>query len=53
MPEDTVQIYKEGPVCSYAPEFGKTEQIQVVEILWKAREEEHKIQIRFEQEKKG
>ena len=51
MPEDTVKVYREGSICSYAPDFGKTEQIQVMEILWNICKKNHKIQIQFEQEK--
>ena len=47
MPEDTVQIYKDGILCSYTPEFGKTEQISVLEILWNGDGTEHEIQIQF------
>lgn len=47
MPEDTVQIYKDGILCSYAPEFGKTEQISVLEILWNGDGTEHEIRIQF------
>ncbi len=47
MPEDTVQIYKDGILCSYAPEFGNTEQISVLEILWNGDRTEHEIRIQF------
>lgn len=47
MPEDTVQIHEEGMICSYAPEFGKTEQIQTLEIQWDFSKKEHLIQIQF------
>lgn len=47
MPNDRMQIHKEGELCLYAPEFGKMEQIQVLEIAWESMESEHMIQIRF------
>lgn len=47
MPNDKMQIHKEGELCLYAPEFGKIEQIQVLEVAWESLESEHMIQIRF------
>lgn len=47
MPEDTIHVYKEGIFCSYAPEFGMTEQISVLEILWNGNGTEHETRIQF------
>ena len=44
---DQVTIHREGTLCSYAPEFGKIEQIQVLEIAWDGRDKAHKIEIKF------
>lgn len=44
---DQVTIYTEGDICSYAPEFGRVEKIQVLELAWNQTEEEHKIRIKF------
>ena len=44
---DRILIHKNDSACSYAPEFGKTEQIQVMEILWNVRKEKHIIQLQF------
>ena len=44
---DQVTIHREGMLCSYAPEFGKIEQIQVLEIAWDGRDKAHKIEIKF------
>lgn len=46
-PEDRVRVHREGEICSYAPEFGKTEQIQVLEISWDGDGPEHEIKIKF------
>ncbi len=46
-PEDRIQIHREGELCQYAPEFGRTEQIQVLEFLWEGDGTEHEIKIRF------
>ena len=46
-PEDTVQIHSEGILCSCAPEFGRTEQNQVLEVLWNGDGTEHEIWIQF------
>lgn len=45
--EDQIQIHREGELCQYAPEFGRTEQIQVLEFLWEGDGTEHEIRIRF------
>lgn len=47
MPNDRMQIHKDGELCLYAPEFGKIEQIQVLEIAWDSMDSEHMIQMRF------
>ncbi len=47
MPEDTIRIHTEGRLCVYAPEFGKTERIQVLEILWDSDGEEHELRLQF------
>lgn len=47
MPGDTVRVHKKGTLCSYAPEFGKTEQIQVLEIAWNGDGAEHETRIQF------
>ena len=49
--QDQVQIFREGTICSYAPEFGKTEQIQVLVLAWEGDGSEHMTQIIFEREK--
>lgn len=47
MPDDRVQIHRDGNICSYAPEFGRLEQIQVLEIAWNSDGREHEIQIQM------
>ena len=49
--QDQVKIYREGTICSYAPEFGKTEQIQVLALAWEGDGSEHMTQIIFERER--
>ena len=46
-----MKIYREGTICSYAPEFGKTEQIQVLALAWEGDGSEHMTQIIFERER--
>lgn len=46
-PEDRIQIHEEWEICNYAPEFGKTEQIQVLEFLWEGDGTDHEMKIRF------
>ena len=38
-------------ICSYAPEFGKIEQIQVLALAWEGDGSEHMTQIIFERER--
>lgn len=45
--EDTLRVHREGTICSYAPEFGKTEQIQVLKVCWDADGTWHGIRMRF------
>lgn len=45
--DDQVTIHREGILCSYAPEFGKIEQMQVLEIAWDGRDKAHKMEIKF------
>lgn len=49
--QDQVKIYREGTICSYAPEFGKIEQIQVLSLAWEGDGSEHMTQIIFERER--
>ena len=49
--QDQVKIYRDGTICSYAPEFGKIEQIQVLALAWEGDGSEHMIQIIFERER--
>ena len=49
--QDQVKIYREGIICSYAPEFGKIEQIQVLSLAWEGDGSEHMTQIIFERER--
>lgn len=44
---DQITLYKEGDICSYAPEFGRVEKIQVLSLAWNQAEEEHKVRIKF------
>lgn len=44
---DQIKIHKEGILCSYAPEFGKIIQKQVLQISWDGDGSAHRIQIRF------
>ena len=48
---DRVTLYEEGDICSYAPEFGRVEEIQVLSLAWKQTEEEHKVRIKFMSER--
>lgn len=52
---DRIRIFRRGTVCSYAPEFGKTERIQVLEISWEGDGTEHTVRMRFPgcRERKG
>ena len=47
MPSDEIHIHKKGVICSYAPEFGRIQQIQVLEIAWEGDGSAHMIQINF------
>lgn len=47
MPSDEIHIHKKGAVCAYAPEFGRIQQIQVLEIAWEGDGSAHMIQIDF------
>lgn len=47
MKDDKLQIHREGDICSYAPEFGRIEQIEVLEIAWNGDGTEHGIQMKF------
>lgn len=49
MQEDQITIHRTGTLCSYAPEFGRTEQIEVLEISWDGDGREHRIQAEFVQ----
>lgn len=44
---DEVRIHTEGILCSYAPEFGKTERIQVLEMVWNGNGTEHIMKVQF------
>lgn len=47
MKTDKLQIHREGDICAYAPEFGKIEKIEVLEIAWNGDGTEHGIQMIF------
>ena len=47
MKADKLHIHREGELCFYAPEFGKLEQIEVLEIAWNGDGTEHGIQMKF------
>ncbi len=51
-PGDSLQIYREGTICSYAPEFGKTGTAQVLEISWQGDGTGHEIQLSFIESRK-
>lgn len=44
---DEVRIWTRGEICSYAPEFGRLEQIQVLEIAWDGAGGRHEIKMYF------
>ena len=46
-PGDRMKIHRKGDGYVYAPEFGKMEPIQVLEIVWDGKETGHMIQIQF------
>lgn len=44
---DTISICREGKLCSYAPEFGRIQNIQVLEISWEGDGTDHTICLNF------
>jgi uncharacterized heparinase superfamily protein len=44
---DRVQVHREGTICSYAPEFGKIQKMEVLELSWDADGSEHEVNIKF------
>lgn len=46
-PGDRAEIFRTGEICSYAPEFGRTEQIQALKVSWQGGGPEHEIRITF------
>ena len=44
---DEVRIWTEGEICSYAPEFGRMETVQVLEIAWDSAGGRHEIKMHF------
>lgn len=44
---DQVEILREGTICSYAPEFGTIEKMQVLKISWDGDGRAHQIKVRF------
>lgn len=44
---DKVRIHREGILCSYAPEFGKPEQMQVLELIWNGDGSSHTVCMKF------
>jgi hypothetical protein len=42
-----VQVHREGTICSYAPEFGKIQKMEVLELSWDADGSEHEVNIKF------
>lgn len=47
-PKDRLRIFREGTICSYAPEFGRIRRIQVLQIAWEGKDAEHEIRIQFQ-----
>lgn len=50
MPEDKFRIHREGTICSYAPEFGQVQRMEVLEVSWNGDGKEHNIQMKFRNE---
>jgi uncharacterized heparinase superfamily protein len=44
---DQVQVHREGTICSYAPEFGKIQHMEVLELSWDADGSTHEVIIKF------
>ncbi len=44
---DRFRIHKDGEICSYAPEFGKLERVQVLEIRWTGGRDAHRLLVEF------
>lgn len=42
-----MRIWTEGEICSYAPEFGRMETVQVLEIAWDSAGGRHEIKMHF------
>lgn len=49
---DIRHVFREGTICSYAPEFGLIEQAQVLEISWQGDGSEHMVQLNFTEMRK-
>lgn len=44
---DRIVVHTDGNLCSYAPEFGRLERIQVLEAAWSGDGNEHVIYLKF------
>lgn len=47
MPSDEISIHREGVICSYAPQFGRIQKTQVLEISWDGDGTDHIIDMNF------
>ncbi len=47
MPGDECRVFREGTICSYAPEFGRIERSEVLEISWQGDGSEHMVRLNF------
>lgn len=52
-PGDHITVHRQGQICSYAPEFGRIEQTEVLEVSWPADGSEHMIQLNFTETRKS
>lgn len=52
-PGDHITVHRQGRICSYAPEFGRIEQTEVLEVSWPADGSEHMIQLNFTETRKS
>lgn len=46
-PDDRLIIHRDDSLCRYAPEFGRLEQMQVLEIIWEGDGSPHTICLNF------
>ena len=47
MPGDECRVFRERTICSYAPEFGRIERSEVLEISWQGDGSEHMVRLNF------